>query len=953
MMSKKIIKFLLRKLALCLVMLVGMSQLASAATGAIPTQFIAKQYTELLGRAPTPIEWNSAVAVYDLPSGCSRTALLGLTSSIANSSEFNSLYNSSTKLGRAARFTALVRATLNHDPNTNDWSSYFVPYDSGSKSWTQTVNAVMGIYFVAFLEPSICSETESDYGFFYSSPLDMLDLTSGVPSRTQAQLQAALNAAGSGGVVELEPGEVVRIGGVANGNQGLSIPAGVTLTTRTAPDREQYATMGRIVPVADAYVCIFYFCSNFGLVRVEEGATLTRVWVDGQGTKDDIATRVAVVETVSSTAANPTSVRHVRISNPGRDGAGLRGLGYSITGLECTDLELSDNLITAYSASHNISRLTKKLWADGIVIECEDATVADNDVVDASNRGITLQGSWNSTVNQRRTQQSSVTGNVVLSAGSSAHVAIGADPTGRCMAEGGFPPVDCIEFSDDRLDGLGGTFEHERSYVGAIIDGNTFWTGSRTHFDIGLMAGSKAVWGGNGPLAHGLELTNNTTGSATARVHSGVVVAGMEDTDLKGNASNLLDADQNTAVAGLKCDTGDVLIDPSTSSLTVGSQAATDSTMMHCFAHHPPKGGLERLVVSGTQLVGAVSGQPFQAYGQQVTPLSDDLYATDLREDEFVRNLIQMGSNAVRVNLQYKDYFKTNSCVIDNAALLELDDMIRRIQEHGIYVFITGLGSYAGDPADPQDCYVNVTDQDRWDEQANFWSVIAGRLDGVDEVIALSLINEPLALSDAADCWTGPGTGPGCQESAELGFFNANIGREGNVDHEAWLSQMVYAIKSEDNDRLVTMGCLTFVNCGGFGIEALHEHLDFLSVHIYTRNCLAGPSLICSNFHVSGDNATNDPLGYEKVVLAAYTAAPTPPLLQKPVMITETGGWLTSPVDDQPFISYTDSLVAGWFGNWGNTTISEIYTDPDSLVIQVGIGPWGKTFQGMSTRVAP
>ena len=166
------------------------------AADVIPTQWIAKQYTEILGRAPSPGEWEERVASYRAASACDAASLRALGLELARSSAFAQAYPDTTPLDRALRLSAVVRAAFNHDPNMNDWNAFFAPYLAGSASWEQTIQAVYGGVFAVFVAPAACQAGEAGYGFGYSPPLDLRQLAGASPSRSQSQLQAALNAAG-------------------------------------------------------------------------------------------------------------------------------------------------------------------------------------------------------------------------------------------------------------------------------------------------------------------------------------------------------------------------------------------------------------------------------------------------------------------------------------------------------------------------------------------------------------------------------------------------------------------------------------------------------------------------------------------------------------------------------------------------------------------------------------
>jgi hypothetical protein len=184
----------------------------AGAVTVVPTQWVAKVITEALGRAPSGPEWNFWMAYYT-PNGCTKDTLAGLGRALYKNQQFTDLYPESTS--RAARVLTLVRGVYSHEPNTADWNAYYVPYANGSKTWAQVVDSIFdnGV-FAALVVPSICSATDSNYGFPSTAAFDVNPNSGGAASRTQKPLQQALdNAAPSCGTVALQPREVVRIGG--------------------------------------------------------------------------------------------------------------------------------------------------------------------------------------------------------------------------------------------------------------------------------------------------------------------------------------------------------------------------------------------------------------------------------------------------------------------------------------------------------------------------------------------------------------------------------------------------------------------------------------------------------------------------------------------------------------------------------------------------------------------
>ena len=82
-----------------------------AKVSAVPTQFIAKQYTEGLGRAPTVEEWEHWVSFFSHKGrSCGAPSMTVLVRAVFLSSEFDRL-----RYRRVEALSALSRAVLNHD----------------------------------------------------------------------------------------------------------------------------------------------------------------------------------------------------------------------------------------------------------------------------------------------------------------------------------------------------------------------------------------------------------------------------------------------------------------------------------------------------------------------------------------------------------------------------------------------------------------------------------------------------------------------------------------------------------------------------------------------------------------------------------------------------------------------------------------------------------------------
>jgi len=462
---------------------------AAAVRGYVPAQFIAKQYTEALGRIPDQAGWHSA-ATYFSQNGCSAASLAAWGEAIYTSAEYAGL-----GYGNAARLLTLYRGALNREPDPGGYATWLQHLSSGT-SWPAAVQAFFTSAEFAALVPEICSGVVDGSGSsYYFGTQPALAVAAGDSGFTGSEpaLQAELNSAAAGSTVTLAQRAVIPL------TQPLVIPAGVTLTTAGAPDPHHYANMARLVRAAGFPAP----ASPEGMVQVRQNATLSHVWVDGAR---DTPRNTAPLEDVM-TFGSGTGVSGDRIGEP-QGPSSLYLLG-GFDGYTCPAEQVTGNLITAYSSDHYLTND----WADGISDNCEGATISGNQIVDATDVGIVVYRNTPASP-----QHSVVSGNYVLSAGNSMYGGLGFDPL----------------YNPDGATGV------TLSFAGAAIRDNELWTGPDTHFDIGITDGSRA-WYARAGAAHpadtgtGASVTGNTTGSESARVQTGIAVNGMVSTTVTGN----------------------------------------------------------------------------------------------------------------------------------------------------------------------------------------------------------------------------------------------------------------------------------------------------------------------------------------------------------------------------------------------------------------------------------
>lgn len=879
--------------------------LTSATPFGNPTQWVARQFTELLGRAPTPAEWATWTNYHASQPACTAAGLMVLPMYLAGltsppvpglapglSSELDALYPVDMPLDRALRAATVIRAAFGHDPNDSDWTNWIRPYVEGTATWSDTVTDAYSSIIALKGTDHFCALDRPDYEYRFARPRDLRSKVAALyptqtpalaPSRTQAELEADLQVAATGTTPEertvaLHQGEVVRIGGSANGNRQLVIPTGVTLTTEGAADYQEpdggppvglaYERMGRIVPdtsvwtprIADGLVCADADCHDTGMVALGVGSHLRSVWVDGLG-MSDTNHRMALVQTNGSaeeTAATPyvdgTSVVAARLTDPSRDGVGLR-LGGASTGTPCTNQRVLGNLVTGYASRHEFDQRGQAAWVDGITVSCEDAVVAANGIVDVTDLGIVVQGSVDreDTVT---TQRSDVRSNTVVSAGLDAHVALGIDAMGVCRAtpvadpDGNVVPGGVVPCLDS------GT---PRDLTGSRVRDNHFFTGSRTSFDVGLMVGGGALWGdhrapnrapdGDHPGARGVEVTGNTTGGVTTRVNIGIDVHDMTHATVTGNTSAFRLVDGNPRVTWGRCPEAQLLAgEPELATVTTDVVFEIDNRSRGCVFGEPPVAGLELLEVSGDGFVSAATGAPIRFWGGDLDVQPDiEVMVADFRE---VR---RMGVNVIRLLLETEDYLVGPACegcdpTVDTAAVDHLGDVAAAAFEAGLYLDITGNGiarhHHNGSWFDELDASPEDEER-RWAAQELFWVAVATELAPYPSIAWYDLINEPTlpAVGEPATSWCFIEDKPPHQPCWNPNVVKSMMDpddptqpRDGNEVADTWTIRMRDAIKvgAGDTTHPVSVGQISL--CGGPLNRASQVHADFDSLHMYPQD---------------------------------------------------------------------------------------------------------------------
>jgi hypothetical protein len=260
-------------------------------------------------------------------------------------------------------------------------------------------------------------------------------------------------------------------------------------------------------------------------------------------------------------------------------------------------------------------------------------------------------------------------------------------------------------------------------------------------------------------------------------------------------------------------------------------------------------------------------------------------------------NMRALGANVVRWHLQFATFMES----ADQARPDQLERLRRLLQvarDNHLYLDLTGLNCFRRSEIPPW--YDKLSQRERWQAQANFWSAVAEACAGDSVVFCYDLMNEPVAspAKEGEHPWV----------TGELGGFHfvqrlADRPEEWTDSHQLvaeWVAQQVTAIRQHDQQTLTTVGVIpwAFVWPNAkpvFYTDQTKEHLDFVSIHVYPK---------------SGE------LAAELKALATYD-------LGKPLVIEEFFP-LGCTIDElDTFIDAADERVDGWMSHYFGHTIDE------------------------------
>jgi hypothetical protein len=291
-------------------------------------------------------------------------------------------------------------------------------------------------------------------------------------------------------------------------------------------------------------------------------------------------------------------------------------------------------------------------------------------------------------------------------------------------------------------------------------------------------------------------------------------------------------------------------------------------------------------------------------------------------EQDF-REMRELGANVVRVHLQF-GAFLSSPTQPDEPNLARLRKLVLLAEQNGLYLDITGLGSYR--KRDTPRWYDDLDEPARWDAQANFWGAIARTLADRPGVFCYDLVNEPTIPGDPQETWVHP--------LALAGFHYVQFivrdpaGRNPDDIARQWTRKMTAAIRVHDTRRPITIGMLPvpaadMSKAHGFVPAALKDDLDIIAVHVYPES-----------------KKTDDALA----ILKSFDVG-------KPLVVEETFPLTTTAREFDEFLTRSRDAVDGVIGFYWGKTVAEMNDRPG--VTDRQMLAWLEAFAKRNPATAP
>lgn len=274
-------------------------------------------------------------------------------------------------------------------------------------------------------------------------------------------------------------------------------------------------------------------------------------------------------------------------------------------------------------------------------------------------------------------------------------------------------------------------------------------------------------------------------------------------------------------------------------------------------------------------------------------------------------------SNVIRMHLQLHTFLR-DAATPDREALAHYSQVIEHAEDHGLRVMVTGLNYFF--PADNPPWVAAQTDEAaHWATQAVWWNAMAQAVRHSPGVFSFDLMNEPYptggqvgadglarysTVAPDAYCSYGEDPAHGVHGTCFGQYVTASPGTRPAADvAAAWTQQLVQAIRTAEAKAPEVPRHLVTIGVGAFGLNnsfnsstRVHEHLDFLSPHLYPE----------------GDGAQTT------IDLAAGIAA----LTTKPIIAGET--FTFGPVDRLIANTCNAGTVQGWIGQYDGRVLGDV-----------------------------
>jgi hypothetical protein len=448
----------------------------------LPTQFLAKLYSEALGRGPDQGGWQTFLQYFGT-NGCNLSSLQAVARGVFTSSEYSNLgYDNEEKV------LTFYRAILSRDPDASSFLG-FVQALNGGQSVSATVDAFTGSSEFTGLVNQIFSGYS--YGWRMSAVPNFSNSLSMPPARpkvhffpasinsaaTGTALQAALNNCPATDTVVLLEKLIV----LADIN--ITIPANVTLKTNSPNSnplsRNKYARFARIARASTNIPSTTFT----NLVTLNNGARLQNVFVDGS--KSAVGSLPWSSANIFLNGGTNTTVNECRSSNVGSCSP-IQVFEDNIT--ISNNVCVTNNLVECYAST--FASTSGSTCSDGITNGCLHAIISGNYVIDATDCGIISFGFTTLSPYPTPIQSSQISWNTIVNAGNSAYSALVID-AGTAVND----PTKTVDFS-------GCTFSNNSVLMGS---------GPEIHYDMICSCGTRAWFGATNPIIRGGVFSNNSS----------------------------------------------------------------------------------------------------------------------------------------------------------------------------------------------------------------------------------------------------------------------------------------------------------------------------------------------------------------------------------------------------------------------------------------------------------